>query len=73
MPTSKVNSSVMARFLFENIIARFGCPYLVRIDNGKEFKGEFSALLENFGIKYLHSAPYYSQSNGMVERVNLTI
>lgn len=48
-------------------------PSLVRSDNGLEFKGLFSALLERRGIKQVFSQSYKPQSNGGVEKINHTM
>jgi transposase InsO family protein len=55
----------------EDIMARFGCPNRIVIDNVAYFKVEpLIHFFEQFGITLIHSTPYYPQGNGLVESSN---
>jgi hypothetical protein len=68
------NHSVVAEFIFEEIICRFGCPKSIQSDQGSHFKNRWIPDLANrFGINYDFSTVYHPQSNGLVERFNRTL
>ena len=71
IPTRRATESVIMDFLEENILARFGCPRRIVIDNATAFK---SKKMINFCHKYHislnHSTGYYPQGNGLVESSN---
>ncbi|XP_026430855.1 uncharacterized protein LOC113327967 [Papaver somniferum] len=53
------------KFIFENIICRFGIPAQLVSDNGKQFEGEnITMLLNAFKIQSGKSTALYLQSNG---------
>ena len=59
------------KFLYENILSRFGFPKRLVIDNATAFKAD--ALVDMFKstcIQSVHSTPYYSQGNGLAESSN---
>jgi hypothetical protein len=69
IPTS-ASHKVIIVFL-EDIIVRFGCPSRIVTDNAASFKAEpLIQFCEQFGIKLIHSTPYYSQGNGLAESSN---
>ena len=61
--------------LFDGIwLCRYPCPARVVYDNGAEFVGqEFQELLQSYGIKPVPTTVRNPRSNGMVERVHLTM
>ncbi|MCO5595571.1 hypothetical protein L7F22_049616 [Adiantum nelumboides] len=70
----KADAITTAKFLFENIIARFGCPFEIVSDNGTHFINEvIKELTSNFMISHHKSTPYYPQANGQVESTNKTL
>lgn len=61
----------VARFIFESIISRFGCPKSLTSNQGVHFINEiFASLLKNFLIQYHKRVPYHPQVNGMIEAFN---
>ncbi|RYA42775.1 DDE-type integrase/transposase/recombinase, partial [Enterobacter cloacae complex sp. GF14B] len=63
-----------AKFLFENIITRFGCPFEIVSDNGTHFINEvIRELTTTFMISHHKSTPYYPQANGQAESTNKTL
>jgi transposase InsO family protein len=58
----------------EDIIARFGCPSRIITDNKTSFKDKpLIQFCEQFGIKLIHSTPYYPQGNGLAESSNKSL
>eukprot|EP00732_Lithocolla_globosa_P003909 Lithocolla_globosa_v1_NODE_3339_length_1693_cov_3.140854.p1 type:complete len:364 gc:universal NODE_3339_length_1693_cov_3.140854:1157-66(-) len=68
---SKTSRSV--RGAFERMLAGGVVPKAVSCDNGTEFKGLFSQLLENRGITQVFGHPGNPTSQASVERFNRTI
>src|ERR1700722_13745 len=63
-----------ARFLYEDIICRHGCPQKIISDRGTHFKNRLiESLIERFNIQYNLSTSYHPQTNGLVERFNKTL
>ena len=59
------------RFIFENIISRFGCPRSLTSDQGTHFiNTTIKSLLDNFMVQHHKSSPYHPQANGIVEAFN---
>ena len=62
------------KFVWKNIITRFGVPDSLISDNGLQFDSkasrEFCCVL---GIRNRYSTPAYSQSNGQAEATNKAI
>jgi transposase InsO family protein len=70
IPTRISSHKVIIDFL-EDIIARFGCPKRIIIDNVASFKVEpLIQFCEQFGIALIQSTPYYPQGNGLEEACN---
>jgi hypothetical protein len=65
IPTRNASHKVIIGFL-KDIIARFGCPNKIIIDNAALFKAEpLIQLCELFEITLIHSTPYYPWGNGL--------
>lgn len=63
--------AAMAKFLFENVLTRFGCPKILMGDLGMNFLNEtINALMEEFQIYHQKSTLYHLQANGTVEEFN---
>ena len=64
----------MAKFIYEEIICRFGTPRVLQSDRGTHFVNEvIQELTDKFWIWHSLSSPYHPQSNGLVERFNKTL
>ncbi|XP_030970090.1 uncharacterized protein LOC115990394 [Quercus lobata] len=64
----------MKKFVWKNIVTRFGVPNSLITDNGLQFDSKaFRAFCSELGIKNKYSTTAYLQSNGQVEAVNKTI
>ena len=69
LPTKTASSVDAANFLYYHIVCRYGMPQSIQSDNGAEFVNEIIERLTNIlKIHHRFSTPYYSQSNGRVER-----
>ncbi|XP_062003261.1 uncharacterized protein LOC133720801 [Rosa rugosa] len=70
-PLKEASGGTLRQFLFRNIICRFGIPEVFVSDRGVAFVGgEVAKLAEEWGIQFIHSSPYYAQSNGQAEASN---
>ena len=68
---SNKDAETVAQLLFEEIIARHGCPISITSDNGKEFCNHLvDKLTKNLNIHHIRTSPYHPQSNGKTERFN---
>ena len=67
----KAISAVVANFIREHIITRFGIPYKLISDNGTPFiNKDVREVLEHYRVKHRRSTPYYPQGNGQAETTN---
>ncbi|KAH9305173.1 hypothetical protein KI387_009577 [Taxus chinensis] len=61
----------MARFLWENIITRYGCPLSLTNDRGTHFLNEtMRILLSEFMVAHHKTMPYHPQENGTAKAFN---
>ncbi|XP_060972480.1 uncharacterized protein LOC115717832 [Cannabis sativa] len=64
----------LREFVYNSIICRFGIPYKLISDNGKQFDcKEMRETCDELGIKKAFSSVAYPQSNGQTEAVNKMI
>jgi transposase InsO family protein len=65
------NASTVAKFLYENIITRFGCPKGLVSDQGTHFiNSTIQALTDKYDIKHRKTTPYHPRPNGQTEKTN---
>lgn len=69
----KISAQGVARFIFEELICRYGNIQEIVTDNGPETKAATEELLKTYNIKHIRISPYNSQANGVVERGHFTI
>ena len=61
----------MKKFVWNNIITRFGIPRSLISDNGTQFiGGKIERFMEELEIKFYNSTSAYSQSNVQAESSN---
>ena len=61
-------------FVRRNIVTRFGVPFTIITDNGRQFVGQkYLAFLDQYGIKSSTSTPGYPKGNGQAEAANKAI
>jgi hypothetical protein len=54
------SETIATRFIFDDIITRFGCPTTLMSDQGTHFFNKtFEALTEEFAIHHQKSTPYH--------------
>ena len=64
----------MKKFIWKNIITRFGVPNSLISDNGLQFDSRaFRKFCSNLGIRNRYSSLTYPQGNGQAEAVNKVI
>lgn len=64
-------AAAVAKFIYEDIICRFGCVPYFTFDGGPEFKKEVTDLLETqYRCTVIFSTPYHPQGNAPVERAH---
>jgi hypothetical protein len=71
MSTYLNNTEIVARFIFNHIIPRFGIPKSIVIDHSSHFCNNIMIELATL-LKFRHEnlTPYYPQANGQVEAIN---
>ncbi|XP_028113210.1 uncharacterized protein LOC114311294 [Camellia sinensis] len=73
-PLATIKEKDMKRFVWQNVITRFGIPRALVSDNGTQFDGKhFRGFCEELKIEFYNSMPAYPQSNGQAEASNKTI
>lgn len=71
---SDKSSESVARFLYDDVICRHGCPFFYITDQGREFTNKLiSELFRLTGTQQRVTTAYHPQANGLVERQNRTI
>ena len=64
----------VTRFIWKNIVCRFGIPRSIVSDNGSQFDSRFYRdFCKELKIRNLYSTPRYPQSNGQAEASNKTL
>ena len=62
------------KFVWKNIVTRFGVPDSLILDNGLQFDSKvFRAFCNDLSIKNKYSTPTYPQSNDQAKVVNKMI
>ncbi|MGL5038188.1 MAG: DDE-type integrase/transposase/recombinase, partial [Aeromonas sp.] len=73
-PTGKEDSISVIKCLINHYIPHYGFPRRVRSDNGSHFKNDHLQTVEKaLGLLHAFGAVYHPQSQGKVERMNLTL
>ena len=67
-PVPSLHSWRVAKFLYNDLVARWGKPHYVRTNNGAEFAGSFAWLCKGLGIVHHHITIGNSKANGQVKR-----
>jgi hypothetical protein len=74
IPTRNATHQVIMKFLYENILIRFGCPKRLVTDNATAFKDDALVdMCKSMGIQLVHSTSYYPQGNGLAESSNKSL
>ena len=65
------DAKVTSRFIFDNIITRYGCPLELVSDRGTHFlNATIEHLTTVYLIKHRKTTPYNPKANGLTERAN---
>ena len=66
-PLVKTTGKDVKKFVWENIICRFGLPGIIVTDNGTNFVNDpFKGWCEKLKIKQINTAVAHPQANGLV-------
>ena len=69
-----MEASTVASILVEQVVSRFGIPYFIHSDQGRQFESKlFSEMCKILQITKTRTTPYHPKSDGMVERFNKTL
>jgi IS30 family transposase len=70
-PLATITSVTVQKFLWQNIVCRFGVPKAIIMDNGTQFDAEaFKEFCEQIRTKIHFASVRHLESNGLVERAN---
>ncbi|GJZ27535.1 reverse transcriptase domain-containing protein [Tanacetum coccineum] len=70
-PVATITGSQIKRFVWDNIVCRFGLPGEIISDNGKQFQDNpFKDWCEKLCIRQHFASGKHPQTNGLVERAN---
>ncbi|XP_063942623.1 uncharacterized protein LOC108203423 [Daucus carota subsp. sativus] len=73
-PLATITAKKITSFVFNSIVCRFGIPYKLISDNGKQFDSkELKKLCDDLNLRRNFAAVYHPQSNGQTEAVNKII
>ena len=73
-PLANIRDVDVKRFIWKNIVTRFGVPYALISDNGLQFDSKaFRKYGSDLGIKNKYSILAYPQGNGQAKAVNKVI
>jgi hypothetical protein len=74
LPIKNMESKTVAEAIFTNWICTFGVPDVIHSDRGTSFESElFHELCQLTGVRKTKTAPYYPQSDGLIERLFRTV
>lgn len=74
IPVQDITAETVTKALYEQWIARFGCPLRISTDQGRQFESSlFNTLLKKFGINRIRTTAFHPQSNGQIERWHRTM
>ncbi|XP_010666380.1 uncharacterized protein LOC104883537 [Beta vulgaris subsp. vulgaris] len=73
-PTAKKKANQIKKFIWQNMMTRFGIPAAIVFDHGVQFDCRpIQAFLTGFQVKFAYSAVCHPQSNGQAEAANKQI
>ncbi|XP_075481342.1 uncharacterized protein LOC142522058 [Primulina tabacum] len=73
-PLAKITEQEVLKFLWKNIVCRFGVPRRIISDNGRQFQGKgITSWCQEMKITQSFTSVAYPQANGQTEVVNRVI
>nr|GEV88570.1 hypothetical protein [Tanacetum cinerariifolium] len=73
-PLAKITGKEVKKFVWENIVCRFGLPRVIVTDNGTQLVNDpFKGWCEKWKIKQMNTTVVHPQANGLVERANKSL
>ncbi|GJU33089.1 reverse transcriptase domain-containing protein [Tanacetum coccineum] len=73
-PLARITGKDVKKFVWDNIVCRFGLPQIIVTDNGTQFVNDpFKGWCESLNIKQMNTAVSHPQANGLVERANRSL
>ena len=73
-PIPNQEATTVARVLVDEFFCRFGVPYELHSDQGRNFESKvFQECCNLLGIRKTRTTPLHPESDGMVERFNRTL
>ena len=73
-PLANIKVVDAKRFVWKNIVTRFGIPHTLILDNGLQFDNKaFRRYCCDMSITNMYSTPAYPQENGQAKAVNKVI
>ncbi|GJW17286.1 reverse transcriptase domain-containing protein [Tanacetum coccineum] len=73
-PVATITRNQVKKFIWENIVCRFGLPGEIISDNGKQFQDNpFRDWCEKLCIQQHFASVKHPQTNGLVERANRSL
>jgi len=70
VPLRTTDAKTVASAVYRRWISVFGAPYSIHTDRGTSFESDlFRELCNTMGIQKTKTAPYYPQSDGLIERL----
>jgi transposase InsO family protein len=74
VPLPSQTAETTAKAAVNEFFARFGCPFSVHTDQGRNFESKlFKVICDLFHIHKTRTTPYRPSPNGQVERYNRTL
>ena len=71
---ASIKDKDVTKFVWKNIVCRFGIPQTIIADNGPQFDSiAFRNFCSELNIRNSYSTPCYPQSNGQAEATNKTL
>ncbi|GJU22944.1 reverse transcriptase domain-containing protein [Tanacetum coccineum] len=73
-PLARTTGKEVKKFVWDNIVCRFGLPKIITTDNGTNFVNDpFKGWCERLNITQINTAVAHPQANGLVERANRSL
>ncbi|GKE50538.1 reverse transcriptase domain-containing protein [Tanacetum coccineum] len=73
-PLARITGKDVMRFVWDNIVCRYGLPRVMVTDNETQFVNDpFKGWCESLNIKQMNTAVAHPQANGLVERANKSL